>query len=537
MRFSLRYRLLASFLLLVVITLAMAVLPLLVMLQQLPAPREESLQLLRKSIDEHGFLSLADERSFEPDVLGLLNLGEHEFEFLMGYLNGMELLFERSVFGKNSRAFSRATLPSRAQSRASLPDPISLERLARGVESMGFRLLVTYGEQVNDGGTGPAVLFDSMKRLQLGDILSDFRLDAPITSVNWLMNERYTSNFGDFRDGDGDQWVFYSMNWDWPLSQAGAPQRTTVLLAEERPNQWEVLREPLLRSLAVSSLVAVVLAFFISRSIGKPLLAFARAAEAVAEGDLEQRVPVSGPPEMRHAARAFNHMSVQVRATQRAQRDLLANISHDLRTPLTSIQGFSQAIIDGAARNTRDAARIIHLEAARLNRMVSELLDLSRLGEGIPVEAMQEVDLSLVLESVCERQQLQAKEGGIELRCESSGVLNIRGDGDLLEQAVVNLVSNALQFTPSGGRVEVHGERWGEIARVIVEDNGPGIPEEQRERIFERFYQIDHTRGPGRGAGLGLSIVRQIAHAHGGSVMAEARENGGARFVVELPLS
>ena len=248
-------------------------------------------------------------------------------------------------------------------------------------------------------------------------------------------------------------------------------------------------------------------------------------------------MPVSGPPEMRHAARAFNHMSVQVRATQRAQSDLLANISHDLRTPLTSIQGFSQAIIDGATHNARDAARIIHLEAARLNRMVSGLLDLSRLGEGIPAEAMREVDLSLILERVCERQQIQATEGGIELRYENSGALSIRGDGDLLEQAVVNLVSNALQFTPSGGRVKVRGERRGGAVRIIVEDNGPGIPEEQRERIFERFYQIDHARGPGRGAGLGLSIVQQIAQAHGGSVMAEAREGGGARFIVELPLS
>ena len=108
MRFSLRYRLLASFLLLMVITLATAALPLLVMLRQLPAPREESLRVLRKSIDEHGFLSLADERSFQPDVLGLLNLGEHEFKFLMSYLNGMELLFERSVFGRDSRILSRA---------------------------------------------------------------------------------------------------------------------------------------------------------------------------------------------------------------------------------------------------------------------------------------------------------------------------------------------------------------------------------------------------------------------------------------------
>ena len=506
----------------------------LVILRRLPAPREESLVLLRKSIDEHGLLSLAEEHSFQPEVIRLLKLAEHDYEYLIRSLEGMESLFERSIFGGNARAMIRSWLPSRVLDRPFVIESISLEQLAKSVESMGFRLLVTSGMYERNGSSGPEVLFDSRKRFELGDILSDFHLDAPLRNVDWLSRDSFTSNFGDFRDVDGEQWVFYSMNWNWPSGRSLAPQRMTVLLAEERPSQWEVLSEPLLRSLAVSSLVALVLAIFISRSISKPLLAFARAAEAVAEGDLDQRVPVSGPPEMRYAARAFNHMSVQVRSTQRTQQDLLANISHDLKTPLTSIQGYSQAIIDRATSNVSDAARIILHEAKRLNRMVSGLLDLSRLGEGIPSEAIQEVNLNLLLNRVCERHQIQAKNSGIQLKCEINDEMFIRCDGDLIEQAIGNLVSNALQFTPRGGWVNVGFDKRGEVVCIIVEDDGPGIPIEHRERIFERFYQIDPVRGPGRGTGLGLPIVKEVALAHGGNVGVEAGEAGGARFVLEL---
>ena len=537
MRVTLRYRLLASFLLVMFITLVTATLPLLVMLRELPAPREESLELLRESIDEYGYFTRADQRSFPPDVLELLNLVDHEFEFMMNYLGDMDRLFKGTIFrgvpdiqnGENPQVKMRLS--------ARLPNPISLERLARGVERLGYRLLLT---EARKNHSQPVVLYDSEDDFQFGEILDDFHLDSPITSVDFSLNERYTSNFGDFRDHDGEQWVFYGMNWFWQPEHEDdefeLSEGVNLLLAEERPDQWQALREPLLRSLAISSLVAVALAFFISRSIGKPLLAFARAAEAVAEGDLEQRVPVSGPPEMRHAARAFNHMSVQVRETQRVQRELLANISHDLRTPLTSIQGFSQAIIEGATRNVREAARVIHVEAGRLNRLVSGLLDLSRVGEGIPTENLREVDLRSILQRVCQQQQIQAEEGGIALQCDEGQPVILPVESDLVEQAVINLVSNALQFTPSGGRVIVRGEIQGNQARVIVEDNGPGIPSEQRERIFERFYQLDSARGPRRGAGLGLSIVREIARAHGGRVWAEAAAGGGARFVLELPL-
>ena len=535
MRFNLRSRLFASYFLLIVITLITATLPMSVILRQLPAPREEALVLLRNSMDEHGYFTRMDERRFKPDVIRLLELANQDYEIMIRYFQGMESLFERNIFGRNIQAITRSILSSNRESPLFFMEPVTLDQLARSAESMGLRLIVTSGMYARSGNTGPGVLFDSQKRLVTGEILRDFHLDGPYGRNDSQRNASFTSNFGDFRDSDGVQWVFYGMNWGWPLGLPQSQQGITVLLAEERPSQWEVLQQPLLRSLVVSSITALLLAMLISRSISRPLSAFARAAEAVAEGDLDQRVPISGPPEMRHAARAFNHMSVQVKSTQRSQQDLLANISHDLKTPLTSIQGYSQAIIDGATRNVSQAASIILHEAKRLNRMVSGLLDLSRSGQGISPDLLKEVNLSKIINRVCEQQRIQAEIKEIELICGCEDEILVLCDVDSVEQAIVNLVNNAIEFTPDKGRVKLSLVKQGSFVQIIVEDNGPGIPIEHRERIFERFYQVDPVRGPGRGTGLGLSIVREIALSHDGNVWLEEGDSGGARFIFELP--
>ena len=507
----------------------------LVILRQLPAPREEALMLIRKSMDEHGYFTRVDERRFKPDVIRLLDLVDEDFEILIHHFEGMDTLFENSIFGRNVQAITRSILPSNRENPLFAMESVTLDQLARSAESMGFRLIVTSGMFEQNGSAGPEVLFDSRKRLFTGEILSDFHLDEPYRGNDSHRNESFTSNFGDFRDTDGVQWVFYGMNWGWPFGLSQSQQRITVLLAEERPSLWEVLQQPLLRSLVLSSIAALLLAILISRSISNPLSAFTHAAEAVAEGDLDQRVPISGPPEMRQAARAFNHMSVQVKSTQRSQQDLLANISHDLKTPLTSIQGYSQAIIDGATKNVNQAASTILHEAKRLNRMVTGLLDLSRSGQGISPDLLKQVNLSKMLNRVCEQQRIQADIKRIELICDCEEELLVHCDVDAVEQAIVNLVNNAIEFTPEEGRVKLSLFKQGSFTQIIVEDNGPGIPIEHRERIFERFYQVDPARGPGRGAGLGLSIVREIALSHDGSIRVEEVSSGGARFIFELP--
>lgn len=293
-----------------------------------------------------------------------------------------------------------------------------------------------------------------------------------------------------------------------------------------------------LQASCVGLVAALVLSALISRSIAQPLQDVARAAGAVAEGNDEQRAPVAGPSEVRDVAEAFNLMSDKVQAEQRAQQDFLANVSHDLKTPLTSIQGYSQAIIDGAAGDPVQAATIIYDEAARLNRLVIELTDLARLQSAQFSLSLRPVNLSQLVDAVGQRLAIIAREKGLMFEVSTAPAPAVQGDGDRLAQVLTNLISNAVQYTPKGGRVAVRTEaREGGVV-LTVADTGIGIAAEHLPRIFERFYQIDKSRGPRRGTGLGLAIVAEIVHAHGGTIHASsAGEGRGATFTVWLPVT
>jgi signal transduction histidine kinase len=239
---------------------------------------------------------------------------------------------------------------------------------------------------------------------------------------------------------------------------------------------------------------------------------------------------------VRDVAEAFNQMSATIQAEQQTQQDFLANVSHDLKTPLTSIQGYSQAIIDGATGDPVEAARIIHEEAERMNRMVVELTDLARLQSGRLTIQSVPIDLGRVAAAVGQRLAIVAREKGVSLTVDAPSMPEINGDGDRLVQVLTNLISNAIQFTPAGGSVSVKAQVRDGGVEVVVQDTGIGIPPDELPRIFERFYQVDKARGPRRGTGLGLAIVQEIVQLHGGSISAaSAGENRGSTFTVWLP--
>jgi two-component system sensor histidine kinase ResE len=243
-------------------------------------------------------------------------------------------------------------------------------------------------------------------------------------------------------------------------------------------------------------------------------------------------------------------MAHQVRASRDAQRDFVANVSHELKTPLTSIQGYSQAILDGTAAEPEmieRAATVIHDEAARMGRMVTELLDLARIESGQVVMRQARIALGALLENVVERLKLRAAEEGIELSARIAELPPVTGDGDRLAQVFTNLLDNALKHTPRGGKVELvakpltpsgirrRGKAWPQAVGVSISDSGEGIPAEDLSRIFERFYQVDKSRKRSGSVGLGLAITREIVEAHGGSIKAESIVGLGTRFTVTLP--
>ncbi|MEP7292867.1 MAG: ATP-binding protein [Chloroflexota bacterium] len=384
------------------------------------------------------------------------------------------------------------------------------------------------------------VLYDSTRGYEqnehLNGRLENYIIPAAIarnlfTGINALR--------GSFTDPDGEDWLFVGIE---SLRQR---QNTYALLfADPRPTQTlqDALSQfgtelfPLLVQAAVVGLgIAVLLAVLITRSIAHPLQTVAKAAAEVADGHYNQSVPIRGPAEVRAVAHAFNSMSDKVRTEQRSQQDFLANVSHDLKTPLTSIQGYSQAIIDGIGSPTQ-AAQIIYEESGRLNRMVVELTDLARLQAGRLSMHTSPIDLGQLTTAVAQRLTIVAQEKGVELDISAPSMPEIAGDGDRLVQVVTNLISNAIQYTPRGGKVMVQTQIRRSGVELVVEDSGQGIAAAELPRIFERFYQVDKARGPQRGTGLGLAIVQEIVQAHGGTItVASAGEGRGTTFTIWLP--
>ncbi len=346
--------------------------------------------------------------------------------------------------------------------------------------------------------------------------------------------------------------------WIYVARIAAGPQNMGVVVAQapEGSSLASPIYAQMLRQLALSGciggLLSVLMALLIAGSVSSPLRRLAKAAAAIAEGDYNQTVPMQGPTEVQELATNFNSMAEQVRASQQSQRDFLANVSHDLKTPLTSIQGFAQAITDGAAgdpASVRRSAGVIQDEAQRMSRMVSELLDLARIESGQIVMRREPVHLNAVLHDCVDKLALRAQQAGVTLNTQVPDNLPVvLGDGDRLAQVFTNLMDNALKHTREGGKVTLaaralsgssivrRGKTWPAGVEVSVSDTGSGIPPEDLSRIFERFYQVDKSRQRGSGLGLGLAIVKQIVEAHHGAIHAESVVGLGSRFVVTLPL-
>jgi two-component system OmpR family sensor kinase len=337
-------------------------------------------------------------------------------------------------------------------------------------------------------------------------------------------------------------------------AESGDTQRSVfvALLASPRRGLRTVLKDIANRFLLaglVTLVISIILALLIARSIARPLQRITAATEEIARGNYDQTLDITSPDEVGRLAASFNTMAHEVKASRQTQRDFVANVSHELKTPLTSIQGFSQAILDGTAddeENRHRAVEIISNEANRMSRLVDELLDLARIESGQIKMLREPVDLAKVLEGCIEKFDLQAGEGNVALVLDAPALPLVTGDKDWLAQVFANLLANALKHTPPEGKVtikaqEVKETRAGRVAQgsaveITVTDTGVGIPPADLEHIFERFYQVDKSRaGKDRGVGLGLTIAKQIIEIHEGTIQVESVRDLGTKFTVVLP--
>ncbi len=338
-------------------------------------------------------------------------------------------------------------------------------------------------------------------------------------------------------DVNGQPWLFtYKKLENGTILVVTVPRPKAALLTI----LTDELLPPLLVGGALALVLALLLAYWMARWVADPLQGLVNAARQFS-GAETRSLPVAGPQEVQELVGAFNQMTARVQAGQKAQREFVANVSHELKTPLTSIQGFAQALLDGTAATPgaqKQAAQVIYDEAGRMHRMALNLLDLARLDAGIADLKRAQVDVNALVNGVAERFTHQARQAGVTLTVDSGSLPAITGDGDRLAQVLTNLVDNALKFTPAGGRILLRTLTLGDGVEIHVQDSGAGISPEALPQIFERFYQADPSRQGGKkhGAGLGLAIVREIVAAHGGKISVRSTPGQGSVFMVRLPL-
>jgi len=398
-----------------------------------------------------------------------------------------------------------------------------------------------------------------------GKILFDTKNNWAGLPIRVPQKDDATSPSGTLRDPTGETNLNFAAVQVGPADKPAGYLLAVSARSPAVPRFITELGSGLIVAGTVALMVSLLASVVIARSIALPLKEISGAAGAVAAGDYTHRLPEKGPPEIKQVAASFNVMAGQVENSQQAMRDFVSNVSHELKTPLTSIQGFSQAIMEGATQDDaakQRAAGIIYQEASRMGRLVEDLLDLARIDSGQVVMQKTLLDLSQILSSTYNRLLPQAKQKEVTLVKNWKRLPRIVGDGDRLAQVFTNLLDNAVRHTPAGEKVTISSNivrglphpramppgaaqpdattalsERGDFAEVSISDSGPGIPSEDLARIFERFYQVDKSRKRGKGTGLGLAIIKEIIDAHSGYIRAESIEGVGAKFTVQLPIT
>jgi histidine kinase len=299
--------------------------------------------------------------------------------------------------------------------------------------------------------------------------------------------------------------------------------------------------EALMYAAFAATMVAVVLSLYLSRGVIAPVRAMSLATQRMAAGRYDERVRVQGADELAQLAVSFNQMAEKLNQVESMRRQLIGDVSHELRTPLTAIKGSMEGLMDGVLPATDETYQQIHAEADRLNRLVDDLQELSRVESRAYELDIRPVDVSSLVLTVTKRLAPQAESKRISFDLElAPDLARVLADEDRAVQVLTNLAGNALQYTPEDGKVTIAAKRSTHEVQISVRDTGPGIPSEHLSNIFDRFYRVDKSRSrrAGGGSGIGLTIARALVEAHGGRIWAEsAGESQGSTFTFTLPIA
>jgi signal transduction histidine kinase len=297
-------------------------------------------------------------------------------------------------------------------------------------------------------------------------------------------------------------------------------------------------------SLVAAFLAAVVISAFVSRQVVAPVRSMMQASKNIAEGhyDLRIQVPAKGSledsDELAQLAHSFNQMAGNLQETEARRRQLIGDVAHELRTPITVIQGSLEGLIDGKLPADPDHLAQIYLEAERLTRLVNDLQELSRVEAGAYSLEKKAISVETLVADLKKRLGSQFEDKGVAFSADiPSSLPDVMADEGRIGQVLLNLAGNALQYTPTGGWVKVSAVPRNSEVWISVTDNGSGIPPEHLPHVFDRFYRVDKSRSrAGGGSGIGLTIARHLVEAHGGRIWVESSGPGqGSTFTFTLP--
>ncbi len=291
----------------------------------------------------------------------------------------------------------------------------------------------------------------------------------------------------------------------------------------------------------ITMLISLVIVGILSYNMARPLREMSQAAKKFAVGDFSTRVRVSGNDEITELAVAFNNMADSLNASESMRRSFIANVSHELKTPMTTIAGFIDGMLDSTIpkEQHRHYMNIVSLEVKRLSRLVQSMLSLSRIDNGELKLSKQDFEMFSVIINVLAGFEMQISSKNIDIRgLENFRQIKVNADPDLMHQVIYNLIENAVKFTNENGYISFSALETSYDITVSIENSGPGIPQEDIRYVFDRFYKTDKSRSVDKkGMGLGLFITKSIMRLHGGHIFVESQPDVYCRFTFTLPVT
>jgi signal transduction histidine kinase len=318
------------------------------------------------------------------------------------------------------------------------------------------------------------------------------------------------------------------------------PGMTELMAAQLASAFRDALAEALWLAGGAALVAAVVVSLLVSGQVAGPIRRLALASRRIAAGHYNDRVIAGGPSELRQLATSFNEMAAELEGAERRRLELIGDVAHELRTPIATIEGYAEGLLDGVVPPTERTWAKLHAEAGRLRRLAEDLQQLSRAEAHQLALVLQSVAPATIVQVAVDRVHLDFDAKGVELHAEMPSVLpDVRADPDRAVQILTNLLTNAFRYTPAAGRVQLSAAPAHDGVHFQVHDSGIGIAAEHLPHLFERFYRVDKSRSrTSGGAGVGLTIARALVEAMGGHIWAESPGPGqGATFTFTLPLA